>query len=661
MYDTLATFSSYDSLLTCDPGITAATWYVNADSVASGANMLAYPLPGYNTYTIGLRLQGNLCSAYTSEQLTVKVPARPRYEFSHPGKKHYCVGEQVQAVNTSEVNYGKYTYYWNYGNATMSQDSVAQTVVYTTPGTYEISLTMEGRTLPGWRQVYTDTVYVHANPVINFGHTIAHCKDTYELRPSDVQPGYSYEWTCEGATVSNAAAYRAAADGLYSLVVTNETYACRTEESVTLKLNDHLKPLLGANLQACGSTVLDAHNPHAVYQWSTGETTREITVTQSGTYHVYVRSDDGCEGRDTVAVQLLELPAASLGADKFLCDNETLVLQTPANTPGTSYRWSTGEETETITVAGEGVYSVRVSGINGVCEDTASVRVFGLQAPVIDVEGPGPICNGQSVTLRQDNHYYADLIRWTYPGGETAYGATVTTGQTGTHEVYVHYTNGCSAAGSITVAAGETTAVAGFLVSSKVQTNDTLQFINLSYPDPLQYTWELDNTLLSTEENPQLVLHKGAYWMSKDTLNIRLTVNNGGCPVSALKQLIIERDMEMNVLSVRLYSPETGREEVIEDREETPVEQPSEELLKAAVYPNPVIDGRFVAEVELTVPEPLQLSVFSLMGKMMYRQLFEPSAHHYIHITVSDYPQGIYLVHLSAGRHTKLVKILINN
>ena len=60
------------------------------------------------------------------------------------------------------------------------------------------------------------------------------------------------------------------------------------------------------------SLVLDAGNPGAAYLWSTGQTTRFITVHASGSYSVAVRFPNGCTAADTLEVSFLStgLPPA---------------------------------------------------------------------------------------------------------------------------------------------------------------------------------------------------------------------------------------------------------------------------------------------------------------------------------------------------------------
>ncbi|MEM6264201.1 MAG: T9SS type A sorting domain-containing protein [Bacteroidota bacterium] len=67
---------------------------------------------------------------------------------------------------------------------------------------------------------------------------------------------------------------------------------------------------LGLDTVVCNSYTLDAGNPGQSYLWNDSSTSQQITVTQSGTYHVQVTDTNGCTGADTVIVTILTQPIA---------------------------------------------------------------------------------------------------------------------------------------------------------------------------------------------------------------------------------------------------------------------------------------------------------------------------------------------------------------
>ena len=113
-------------------------------------------------------------------------------------------------------------------------------------------------------------------------------------------------------------------------------------------------------------------SPFSSLLWSTGETTSSITINQPGTYSVTLFGTAGCNAVDTIQVTTAPLPTVDLGPNQVLCDNETTVLDAG---PGySSYLWSNGATSQTITTSLSGNYTVSVTTAQG-CE---GLDVIGL-------------------------------------------------------------------------------------------------------------------------------------------------------------------------------------------------------------------------------------------------------------------------------------------
>jgi len=131
---------------------------------------------------------------------------------------------------------------------------------------------------------------------------------------------------------------------------------------------------LGKDTTICfgDSITLDAGNPGASYNWSTGESTQAITVDIAGTFWVEV-NDSNCIGVDTITIVDSTL-VVDLGADTTLCLGESITLN--AGNPGASFLWNTGATTQTITVSTTGNYAVELTDSNNCSSiDTIDVSV----------------------------------------------------------------------------------------------------------------------------------------------------------------------------------------------------------------------------------------------------------------------------------------------
>lgn len=120
------------------------------------------------------------------------------------------------------------------------------------------------------------------------------------------------------------------------------------------------------------------------YEWSSGETTQEITITKAGKYAVKVTDNQGYSiVSDTVEITVDDFSTrARLGADTTLCVGNRIGLVTRAD-EAVTYAWSTGEKTPTIVVENAGTYSLSATNELGcVATDEITVAVKGT-APVV--------------------------------------------------------------------------------------------------------------------------------------------------------------------------------------------------------------------------------------------------------------------------------------
>lgn len=137
---------------------------------------------------------------------------------------------------------------------------------------------------------------------------------------------------------------------------------------------------LGPDTTTCTSYVLDA-GPAMSYLWNDGSTTQTVTAAASGTYTVVATDSAGCVGTDSVIVTISPNPTVSLGADTTACAPLTL----DAGNAGSTYLWSSGDTSQTIT-AGAGTYSVTVT--NGIgCAGTDDIVVTIPSAPTVSLGG----------------------------------------------------------------------------------------------------------------------------------------------------------------------------------------------------------------------------------------------------------------------------------
>jgi hypothetical protein len=264
--------------------------------------------------------------------------------------------------NPLTLNAGNFgaSYLYNTGATT-------QTTSVSTAGTYSVRVTN------GSNCVGRDTIVVTlgANPVVNLGNDTVLCPGvTKTLNAGNT--GASYLWstsaTTQSITVSAAATY---------IVVVTNAQKCVGRD--TINIYNDVNPVvnLGNDTAICpGQTItLNAGNPGSAYLYSTGATTRTISVTAGGTYSVRVTNVNKCVGRDTIVIAQGVNPIVNLGNDTAACDGVAITLD--AGNPGSTYQYNTGANTQTLSVTPGGTYWVVVTNAQKcVSRDTIVVSIL---------------------------------------------------------------------------------------------------------------------------------------------------------------------------------------------------------------------------------------------------------------------------------------------
>lgn len=165
----------------------------------------------------------------------------------------------------------------------------------------------------------TGTITIHVNSAlpVNLGSDTAICSGSFITFDAGY-PGATYLWNDgqSSRTITKSEA------GIYKVNVTYN--GCSGEDSIRLTVIDPPAPVnLGDDINVCfgNSLVLDAGEYTGVtYLWSTGETTRTITVSSSDTYSVTV-SGCGTPVTDEINVTMSNLttPVITQSGLELIC------------------------------------------------------------------------------------------------------------------------------------------------------------------------------------------------------------------------------------------------------------------------------------------------------------------------------------------------------
>lgn len=204
-------------------------------------------------------------------------------------------------------------------------------------------------------------------------------------------PGARYEWS----NGSEESFIEVDSTGKYWVRVLN---SCDTVvDTTTVYITGPPASVLGTNVVICrgNQLVIDAQNLGSTYLWSTGDTTRNITVSDAGMYFVDIENPCGTF-RDSIDVIIVYPLKLSLGDDIIACVGDTVVLD--AENEHSNYLWNTGETSQSIKVDTSGNYFVRVTNPCGFRVDTINVTF--LDVPEFSLDSAFRCFNTQSVRVR---------------------------------------------------------------------------------------------------------------------------------------------------------------------------------------------------------------------------------------------------------------------
>jgi PKD repeat protein len=288
------------------------------------------------------------------------------------------------------------------------------------------------------------TPSVAAGPIV----TIGVFNTNLPIVPATVSvtwTGGLFVGTKTGASVSTPAHPIA---GAYSYVAKIDDNTCTDRDTVVVRVLARPIVSLGVDGSICaGTRILDAGvYPFAKYLWSTGETTRTISVSAAGTYSVTVTDSARNVVRDTI--NLIGGPAftAQLGANRDLCIGGNITL-TPAITGATtpSCVWSTGDTTMAINVTTAGTYSMIATNESG-CMSFDTIEVTLLQTnPVVNLGPNQTICKSSPSTLDAGN------AGSTYLWSTGATTQTIAVANAGSYSVIVNTPTGCTLYDTISI------------------------------------------------------------------------------------------------------------------------------------------------------------------------------------------------------------------
>ncbi|GAA5042252.1 hypothetical protein GCM10011506_44450 [Marivirga lumbricoides] len=565
---------------------------------------------------------------------------------------YVCIGEKTIFTNQSTISEGNLTYQWDFGIPGIDTDiSTAENpeFIYEEAGTYQVKLLVSSSY--GCTDSITKTVVVSPLPEaafsvdnVCFGETI-----NFTNNSTVAAGGMTYLWEFGDGTTSSAVSpsknYSEAGSYNVKLIVISNA-GCK--DSITQTLAVYSKPVpdfsftsvcKGDDIAIVNNST--SENGRLSYYWDFGDGTSSTSkkpsksYVEAGFYTIILTINspygcgeviskeiaiNACPGPDPVDCSQLNFQV-NLGPDQELCPGEFLILD--AGSEGASYRWSNNSTERTLRVDQAGEYWVEVMSDQG-CMSKDYITIESLE---LNLGKDILFCQGGGVTLDAGNP--GSVYRWNSDQGLSAFNQSLEVVSPGKYWVTVER-GSCSITDTVNVRETSNAMTANFLSASLVDVGDTLEFIQVSYPQPTEFYWSFGDGTYSEEADPSHI-----YYQSGD-FDVKLITGNDVCADTLTKTITVRP----------LRTP--GEMEVIGET--------FTEILLVKIYPNPT-RGNLKLEIELSKETEVGISVYNMGGILMTtKELNGQSIKETLDL--NRFSSGMYIVRVIAGNQVEMRKVI---
>lgn len=320
---------------------------------------------------------------------------------------------------TVSINGGlpPYTIEWNTG-------SNETTLVGLSGGLYSLTVTDDnGCSNTASAAVNTDAM----QPVASFSVDNAEgCAPlTVEFTDESYNNPLTWLWNFGNGNTTNSqnTSYTFVNPGTYTVTLTVENLDGSDTEEIEIIVYENPVIDLGDDIESCEGLIvtLTAPNGFVDYLWNPGQNTQSIDVYtgEDGYYEVTVIDEHGCIAVDGVNVTFNENPTVELGENVTTCMFDAISLD--AGSGMSEYLWSTGEDTQVISVEDENDYSVTVTNEYN-CTASDTMHLFVLDLPELDLPDTDTACVNEPYIYTLENSY--EYILWSDGTTEPTYNMT---------------------------------------------------------------------------------------------------------------------------------------------------------------------------------------------------------------------------------------------
>ena len=387
------------------------------------------------TYSVELTGEGG-CKA--KAQYTVKMKnIVAKINDLIDGTTTICAGDNIALTAT-----GGNEYLWDNGLGTNATIDVSPT----TTTTYWVKVTDN---TSGCNKRVSHTVIVMPEPTLTVvGETTICYGETATITVSGAQ---NYVWS-DGMGINPTIKVNPTVTTDYTVTATDAN-GCKAKKTITITVvPTPVATITPSKSEVCeGEQVTLTASGGDAYDWGEGRTGQSITVEPTAPKSTYtvVAYKNGCPSSPASCVITVNaIPNVSITASNTtVCKGDNVTLTAHG---ATSYEWSTGDKTQSITVPVTSDVTYSVIGKQNGCEGSASQTIKVATPPSINITsntGKLSICNGESIVLTATG---AATYTWSNGLGNTP-SITVSPTSDTEYEVEGMAANGCKATMKVTV------------------------------------------------------------------------------------------------------------------------------------------------------------------------------------------------------------------
>ncbi|MGB0402785.1 MAG: PKD domain-containing protein [Salibacteraceae bacterium] len=477
----------------------------------------------------------------------------------------------------------------------------------------------------GFGCTQTDSIYVVIDtlPTIYVGADFTACAgDT--VSAGQYKLGLNYMWN----TGSTDSIIDLVSTGTYSVEV-EDVNGCKAEDTLSATFNITPTVDLGVDTSICDSVTLYANNLGSSKLWNNTSTDSSLIVTTTGKYWLQVTNIFSCKNSDTVNVEVNSTPVFSLGNDTSFCNGDSIVLST--SLPAKTYQWQDLSSIDTMVVKSSGKYWLFVEDSNS-CTVSDTISVLVNSKPQVTLGDDIYLCLNDSALI---NTNAGNLTHTWYLNDslllETGIGIYVS--DSGLLIVEVSDSVGCVNTDSLIVNKTSVEIFPRFLAASEIFAGDTVQFVNLSYPSPLQYHWNFGDGSTSVDSFPT-----NAYYIDT-TFTVTLAIENEYCKDSVSKDITVKKKPKAEII--------------------TPPASPFvkySEIIDVTAFPNPT-RNQVTLRIEIDHEAPGTIELYNLQGTRIARSKFVGETIEVNH-NIQHLKTGVYIYRIGVGTQYKTVKVI---